>query len=182
LQRLLQGDLDRNQIKPFFANLTIGSGGVAAVLCHRSLAPNAPRLLGGVCCADTSQSHLCQGDASAGGLDMQTDSEGLLEAGVALAEKTWAAFKQDTGWDESTPARFVTHQVGAVHRRRLYQTLGLDLEKDFSTFELFGNVGSVSLPLTLAKAVEAGAVKRGDRVAMLGIGSGINCLMLAAQW
>jgi 3-oxoacyl-[acyl-carrier-protein] synthase-3 len=40
----------------------------------------------------------------------------------------------------------------------------------------------VALPATLTKAVEAGAVREGDRVGLLGIGSGLNCLMLALEW
>ena len=43
-------------------------------------------------------------------------------------------------------------------------------------------MGSVSLPATLAAATEAGAVKEGDRVALFGIGSGLNCMMLAMEW
>ena len=78
--------------------------------------------------------------------------------------------------------RFICHQVGSVHRRKLYETLGLDLSKDFSTFETLGNMGSVSLPATLAIAVQQGAIKLGDRVGLLGIGSGLNCLMLALEW
>jgi 3-oxoacyl-[acyl-carrier-protein] synthase-3 len=113
---------------------------------------------------------------------MQTDSEQLLVAGVELARDTWSAFKHETGWDESTPARFVCHQVGSVHRRKLYETLGLDLARDFSTFDWLGNTGSAALPITLARAVEAGEITAGDRVALLGIGSGINCLMLAVEW
>ena len=46
----------------------------------------------------------------------------------------------------------------------------------------FGNTGSVALPATLTAAVEAGAVKPGYRVGLLGIGSGLNCLMLALEW
>ena len=65
---------------------------------------------------------------------------------------------------------------------RWYEALGLDLARDFSTFETLGNTGSVALPATLALAAEAGAVKAGDRVALLGIGSGLNCLMLALEW
>ena len=41
--RKLPFPLDRNGIKPFFANLTIGSGAVAAVLCHESLLPVGAR-------------------------------------------------------------------------------------------------------------------------------------------
>jgi 3-oxoacyl-[acyl-carrier-protein] synthase-3 len=69
-----------------------------------------------------------------------------------------------------------------VHRRKLYETLGLDLARDFSTFETLGNTGSVALPATLALAAEAGALRTGQRVGLLGIGSGLNCLMLALEW
>jgi 3-oxoacyl-[acyl-carrier-protein] synthase-3 len=64
----------------------------------------------------------------------------------------------------------------------MYVTLGLDLAKDFSTFETLGNMGSVSLPATLAIAAQEGRVKRGDQVSLLGIGSGLNSLMLALEW
>jgi 3-oxoacyl-[acyl-carrier-protein] synthase-3 len=76
----------------------------------------------------------------------------------------------------------ITHQVSSTHRRKLYEALGLDPAKDFSTFETLGNTGSVALPATLCAAVDAGAVVEGNRVALLGIGSGLNCLMLALEW
>lgn len=184
LQHLVAGSLSRNEIKPFFANLTIGSGAVGAVLCHRSLVRGrAHRLLGGAARAATQHSELCQGDShGAEALAMQTDSEQLLIAGVELARTTWGAFAEKTGWDPATVDRFICHQVGSVHRRKLYEALGLDLAKDFSTFETLGNMGSASLPATLARAVEAGAVREGDKVGLLGIGSGLNCLMLALEW
>src|SRR5581483_10946390 len=128
--------------------------------------------------AATSYSKLCQGDAvAAGGLSMQTDSEALLLAGVEIAQETWREFKQETSWNDHDIARVVTHQVGTAHRRKLYEALGLDLAKDYSTFETLGNIGSAALPATLAAAVDAGAVKEGSRVALFGIGSGLNCMM-----
>jgi acyl-CoA:acyl-CoA alkyltransferase len=181
LRTLLDRPWTRHEIKPFFANLTIGSGAVGAIVCHRSLVKGrAHRLLGGVARAATQHSDLCQGDTyGAESLAMQTDSEQLLLAGVALASETWREFSavQDTTFD-----RFVCHQVGSVHRRKLYETLGLDLARDFSTFETLGNTGSVALPATLAAAIDAGAVSEGNRVGLLGIGSGLNCLMLALEW
>jgi len=184
ISTLLSKPLDRNAIKPFFANLTIGSGAVAAVLCHRSLVKGrAHRLLGGVARAATRFNHLCQGDThGAEALQMQTDSEALLLAGVQVARETWEDFARETSWTRETPTRTICHQVGAAHRKKLYEMLELDLAKDFSSFEHYGNVGSVSLPSTLSLAVDQGAVKEGDRVALLGIGSGINCMMLALEW
>lgn len=181
IRTLLEQPLTRNEIKPYFANLTIGSAAVAAIVCHRSLARNGGhRLLGGVARAATQHSDLCKGDTyAAESLVMQTDSEQLLVAGVTLARETWDAFTAEHGANFD---RFICHQVGSVHRRKLYETLGLDLAKDFSTFETLGNTGSVALPSTLALAIDAGAVTQGQRVGLLGIGSGLNCLMLALEW
>lgn len=183
LRTLLEQPLTRQAIKPFFANLTIGSGAVGAVVCHRDLAPGGHRVVGGAVQAATEHSELCQGDThGTESLAMQTDSESMLVAGVALAQRTWAEFTRTTGWDAMTTDRFICHQVGSTHRRRLYEALELDLAKDFSTFETLGNTGSVALPATLAAAVEAGAVQRGHKVGLLGIGSGLNCLMLGVEW
>lgn len=185
IQHLLTAPLDRNAIKPYFANLTIGSAAVAAIVCHEDLLPpGAPkhRLLAGTARAATEHSDLCQGDAAGEGLEMQTDSEQLLLAGVGVARRTWEAFEAETGWTRGTPDRFICHQVGTAHRRKLYETVGLDLGRDYSTFATLGNTGSAALPATLAAAVADGAVKGGDKVALLGIGSGINSLMLAVEW
>lgn len=184
IQILLERELNRKQIKPFFANLTIGAGAVATVVCHESLASDGHRLLGGIAMADTANNELCKGDASseAGGLEMQTDSEEMLHAGVGLAKRTWSAFKEELSWNEKSPDRVVCHQVGSAHQRLLFDTLGLAQDKDYSSYQSFGNTGSAALPITLAKAAEEGAIAGGDKVALLGIGSGLNCLMMGVEW
>ena len=88
-------------------------------------------------------------------------------------------FKTETLWNESTPDHIICHQVGRAHQRQLYNALKLDLEKDYSTFSFLGNMGSVSLPLTLAMAKEENLMKSGSKTALLGIGSGISCMMMA---
>lgn len=185
ISHLLGTPLDRNAIKPFFANLTIGSAAVAAVVCHEDALPEGAarhRLVAGSVLAATKHSELCQGDSEGDALVMETDSEQLLLAGVEVAQQTWRAFEVETGWDRSAPDRIITHQVGTMHRRKLYETLGLDLAKDFSSFEILGNTGSAALPSTLALAVQAGALQAGQKAALLGIGSGLNSLMLAVEW
>ena len=47
---------------------------------------------------------------------MDTDSEALLQAGNALAARTWQAFLSELDWERDSVERFVTHQVGAAHR------------------------------------------------------------------
>ncbi len=179
--------LTRKSIKPHFASLTIGSAGVAALLVHESLAsePHRRKLLGGVVRTDSRHHKLCQGDSTAPGTTlMQTDSEALLEAGVDLAGRTWAEMCEAFGWREPAAAvdKVVGHQVGRQHRRALFERLGLDVAKEYATFEHLGNVGSAAAPVTLAMAEEANFFAAGETVALMGIGSGLHCQMLALEW
>ena len=185
IRHLLETPLDRNAIKPFFANLTIGSAAVAAVICHEDLIPAGRpkhRLLCGSAHAETKHSELCQGDSDGDTLVMETDSEQLLLAGMDVAKATWAKFAAESGWSVGTPDRVITHQVGSAHRRKLYETLQMDAAKDFASVEFLGNTGSAALPATLALAAEQGALRAGQKAALLGIGSGLNSLMLAVEW
>jgi len=182
IARLLAvGPEARSELKRAFASLTIGAGAAACVVTRAAHAPAAPRLLGGASLAATEHVELCSGDFAAGadGPLMATDSEALLRAGCELARRTWVEFEREVGWSRADVDRIVTHQVGSAHRRLLFETLGLDPERDFPTYPTLGNVGSVSLPATLSLARDAGFVRPGDRTALLGIGSGLQCLMLA---
>lgn len=179
--------LTRKSIKDSFASLTIGSGAVAVVVADRAATGGRRRLLGGAERADTSANELCRGDAESGSAStgrplMRTGSEELMKRGCALAGRTWEALKAEVGWTNECVDRLVCHQVGSAHQRLLCETLGVDREKDFTTFADLGNMGSASLPVTLARADETGALGEGDRVALMGIGSGLNCVMLAVEW
>lgn len=179
---LAREELDRDAIKPAFASLTIGSGGAAAVLTRSDLAPDAPRLVGGALLSATEHNHLCQGDHGPGGGPlMATDSEALLVAGCDLAARTWPRFLDEVGWSADQVDRVVTHQVGTAHRRALLGAIGVDEARDHPTVEWLGNMGSVSLPATWALAHEAGELDEARRVAWLGIGSGLQCLMVGVE-
>ncbi len=183
LRQLQNPELTRKTIKPYFANLTIGAGAVSAVLCRKDLVTQScPLLTAAVVETDTSANELCQGDSAGSELEMLTDSEELLAAGIGVATRAWARFQEATGWTSNTPDRVITHQVGKAHTRELFKALNLNLDKDFTTFEKLGNVGSVSCPITLAKAIEAHAYQEGQSAALLGIGSGLSSLMLAVEW
>jgi acyl-CoA:acyl-CoA alkyltransferase len=178
---LLEEPHTRKSIKPYFANLTIGSGAVACMLTHEDLAPNAPRFIGGVVESDSSHNHLCQGDADGADLIMTTESELLLQAGLQVAGRCWKRFLQHTGWVTEAIRMTVCHQVGRAHQKQLLESLGIPEELDFVTYPETGNVGSVSLPLTLERALGSGKLQRGDKVALLGIGSGLSSIMAGVE-
>ena len=179
--------LTRKDMKREFASLTIGSGSAAIVLCDRKLSRTNNRLLGGTFQADTSSHELCAGGSEheTYGDDrprMQTDAEALLHAGVELAGKTWEECKKSLGWRNSDVNKTITHQVGRAHQRLLFERLGLDPAIDYATVETMGNTGAAALPTAMAIGIENGHLEPGDNVALLGIGSGLNSVMLGIAW
>jgi len=172
--------LTRDSVKNSIASLTIGSASAAIVLCDEDLSRTENRLTTAMVRCDTSRHGLCQSR----GLEtfMQTESEELMRQGIAAGEETFQRFLAAAGWDPDDIDRTFCHQVGVAHRKLLFETLRLDPEIDFATVETLGNTGAAALPVTMAIGVEQGRLRAGDRVAMLGIGSGINCLMLGVEW
>ncbi|MGV8121060.1 MAG: 3-oxoacyl-ACP synthase III [Candidatus Xenobiia bacterium LiM19] len=170
------------------ATLTGGSGAVALLLTDGSYsALKSRRLVGGVACAAPEFHHLCRWgveeiDTLNYTISMYTDSTAVLKHGVELGKKTWDYFLCELGWKPSDVDRTICHQVGSSHQDTILKTLGIPLEKDFVTFPYLGNIGTVSLPITAAIAEERGVLSRGDLVSFLGIGSGLNCMMMGWEW
>lgn len=176
-------NLNRKSIKPAFASLTIGSGSMGLFMTRSTQDNNEIRLVNGAWHANTMYSNLCHGGQRGGDATlMETNSEELLHRGVETAEITWKKFSANKGWSAVDIDRFFCHQVGLAHAKLLFDKLELSSEKNFETLEILGNVGSVSAPITMALAIENGAFQPGQKGALLGIGSGINCLMLGVEW
>lgn len=195
-REIVEESLDRLHANPVmeqfvssFATLTGGSGAVAVVLTRADAALGGlgARLLGGMMQTAPEHHGLCRwGVETLGGHAlrqvMTTDAVSVMRHGVELGKRTWEAFLAETGWCTAEVDKVICHQVGSANQKAILATLGVPESKDFQTFPFLGNIGTVSLPLTAALAAERGFLQRGDRVAFLGIGSGLNCLMLAVEW
>ena len=179
--------LTRAEIKPAMASLTIGSASCAILLVDEELSRTGNRLRSAHFRANTRFHDLCQSgqdEAVESGMQplMDTDAERLLQEGVQVGRENFERFLAELGWDVTDIDKTFCHQVGAAHRKLMLDSFGLRAAADFTTFEWLGNTGSVALPVTLGVGLQRGHVEEGDQLALLGIGSGINCLMLAAQW
>lgn len=179
--------LTREQVKLAVASLTIGSASAAVLLVDRELSRTGHRLIGAEVGAYTAHHRLCHSGADEAAADgmrplMTTDSEALLMAGIAAGKATFAGFLREVGWQPAELSQTICHQVGSAHRKLMLSELGLDAQRDFATFPTLGNTGAAALPSALALAEEAGRLRSGDRVALLGIGSGINVVMAGVEW
>ncbi|TWU43752.1 3-oxoacyl-[acyl-carrier-protein] synthase 3 [Novipirellula aureliae] len=184
--------LTRKSVKPAFASLTIGSGSCAWLLVHRDLSssnkqtPSSTLIETAVAEARTEFNDLCRSDQDSAGSGMQplmdTDSERLMAEGIATGVAGLERLLSESGLSRGDFDRTVCHQVGSRHRVEMLKAMGFSIENDSATFAKLGNTGSVALPLTLAAAAARGELVAGNQVAMLGIGSGINSVMLSAKW
>lgn len=180
--------------KQCFATLTGGAAAAAVVVCDARLSDGRRRLVGA--CERTAPAHadlcvwgvepsLAQGASEPERLAarrefMRTDAAAVFEHGLALGRATWAEFLPALGWDRVD--RTICHQVGAKHRQALLGALGLTEAQDFASFPWLGNTGSAALPVTLALAQQRGVLEPGQRVGLLGIGSGLACAMIGVEW
>jgi 3-oxoacyl-[acyl-carrier-protein] synthase-3 len=175
--------------KTSLATLTGGSGAVAVLLTDGSFSRESRRRLIAGAVQTAPQFHgLCRwGIETVGSLSQFaqftcTDSAAVLRHGVELGSRTWEAFLRKVGWVKDQIDKVICHQVGSGHQETILKSLGIDEAKEFFTYPYLGNIGTVSLPLTAALAEDREFLRPGDRVAFLGIGSGLNCLMLGLEW
>lgn len=178
IARLADPACDRQVFRESFATLTLGSGAAAMLLSRAELVEGGHPFRGFISRAATQHHALCRGQVD----DMRTDTRRLLAAGIVLARDAYKEAVEAFDLSNEAVAMFVMHQVSKVHARQVVETLGLDPDKVPLLYPRFGNIGPAGMVITLSKAVEAGRLATGDRVALMGVGSGLNAAMADLRW
>ena len=178
LERMALPGVTADDFRNEMAALTLGCGAAAMVMARTELVPDAPRYRGGVTRSATEWNQLCRGNLDR----MVTDTRMLLIEGIKLAQKTFVAAREALGWAVDELDQFVIHQVSQPHTAAFIKNFGIDPKKVMTIFGEHGNIGPASVPIVLSKLKELGRLKKGDRIALLGIGSGLNCSMAEVVW
>ncbi len=176
--RLAAPEAGIHTFKDHLATLTLGSCAVAWVLTSARVAQSRHQLLTGTTLSAAEHHGLCHGDASG----MVTDSVTLLREGVALAGRTWAEFADLSGWSPQSVSTAALHQVGKANHEAVLRQLGLPEASAPQVFPWLGNVGACGVAATATLSRDQGRLRAGDTMALLGIGSGLNCAMFGVQW
>ncbi|NNH52390.1 ketoacyl-ACP synthase III [Promicromonospora citrea] len=92
--------------------------------------------------------------------------EALGRAGVALEDVALVA----------------VHQVAVGYLADVHEALGVPADRTIVTVADHGNVASATLPLQLVRAQEAGRLRRGDVVLLLGLAGGISMGAMVVRW
>lgn len=179
IARLQSPQASMQMFRDNFATLTLGSGAVAMLLCHRELSRAGHRVNGSVSLAATEYNRLCVGQAD----HMVTDASALMAAGSKLAAATsQLASRIFDHWNDDDIAVYAPHQVSARNTMVMARALGITYDKLYLNFPILGNIGAAAVPITLAMSVEDRRLCPGQQAGLLAIGSGINCTMMSVAW
>ena len=179
LERLRRSDITEEQFRNEMATLTLGSGAAAMVLARAELAPGAPRY---------KRRRHPRGDRVERAVPRQPRPHGHRHPHAA--DRRHEARAEDlrraprsrwAGWSRSSTSSSSTRSARCTPQAFI-QAFGIDPKKVLTIFGEHGNIGPASVPIVLSKLRELGRLKKGDRVALLGIGSGLNCSMAEVVW
>ncbi|MBI1851077.1 MAG: 3-oxoacyl-ACP synthase III [Planctomycetes bacterium] len=182
-------ELTREGLLKLLPTLTLGSGAVAYVLCHESIASNGHRLVGGVGRAGSQFHDLCSGNGdfcfqqpADNDPIMTTSAKELISSAAQVGGRTWTEASAALGWSNADIDHVFCHQVGKPINDAFYREIGVDNSKEFTIYEEFGNQTSAALPIAVGRGVEALQIHAGEKLLLLGFGSGINSLFAGVEW
>ncbi|HEX7593880.1 MAG TPA: 3-oxoacyl-[acyl-carrier-protein] synthase III C-terminal domain-containing protein, partial [Anaerolineae bacterium] len=89
---------------------------------------------------------------------------------------------EQAGWALDQIDLFIPHQANVRIIDSAAKALKLPPEKVFVNLERYGNTSAASIPIALCEAIEAGKVKPGDHLVMVGFGAGLTWAACAIQW
>lgn len=158
--------------------LIIGLGVVVMVMVCVELVLDVLCYKGGVICLVIEWNQLCLGNLDCMVIDICL----LLIEGIKLVQKIFSVVKIVFGWVVEELDQFVIYQVSQLYIVVFIKNFGIDLKKVMIIFGEYGNIGLVLVLIVLSKFKQLGKLKKGDCIVFLGIGLGLNCLMVEVVW
>ena len=180
---LKEDDCSSETFLKYLAMLTIGSGSVAVLLAHEDVAKNNAYINETVSMTDTTNGNNQLCFAFCDHSQMIADAHGILVNGMPLVVKTWEKAAQIIpDWSDDNIDLYIPHQTSTRQIREVAKKLNVNRDKIHVVLGKYGNAISAALPITLVDAYEQGRIESGDHVALMGVGSGLNCMIMSTKW
>jgi 3-oxoacyl-[acyl-carrier-protein] synthase III len=162
------------------ASLTLGDGSMAVLVCSPSFSAEAPLRLRAFSRTTLSKYAECC-ILPSGDHPMVTDSHALFEGALAHFPSMVNNLLEDIQWSIDDVDVIIPHQASMKIIKKAMAAIGSSMEKCGISIDRYGNMGAVSVPFTLKQVLEERALKEGDRIVVLGFGSGLSFSMMALQ-
>ncbi|MBN1680367.1 MAG: ketoacyl-ACP synthase III [Anaerolineae bacterium] len=110
------------------------------------------------------------------------DGKGVYRFATRIIGDSIKQALQQIGLEPADLSLVIPHQANQRIMDYVSKTLKIAPEKVYSNVANYGNTSAASIPLALAEAVEAGRVRPGDLIAMVGFGGGLTWAATIIEW
>ena len=105
---------------------------------------------------------------------LSADGAALKQTFVDLAPSVVCLLRRESGMSFDAFDRILIHQATLPYLEEMLEVAGIPSDRVEVTVPTLGNMAAASLPVAFARAIERGAISRGDNVLWLGLASGIS--------
>jgi len=119
--------------------------------------------------------------AEVGGF-LQMDGKEVFRKAVRIMVDSATKSMQHAGVTADDIALVVPHQANIRIIQASLDRLGMSIDKTALVLHRTGNTSAASIPLALADALDAGRVKKGDLVLLVGFGAGMTSASAVLRW
>jgi len=177
---------DLPHLKRAMASLTLGDAGAALLM---SASEDKSGLYLQKFMTEGSQWGLCT--IKGGGSMFPHDSsknyfEGktaeLKDAMIDHCKSFVDAALEQSEWEIDEIDHVITHQVSKQIFNVIAENTGLERNKIIQTFENYGNTAAASIPLAITEGLKSSKIKKGDKVAIIGLAAGLSVSVQMLIW
>lgn len=112
-----------------------------------------------------------------------TKNQGVTRKAFAILPETAHALLQKNGLAPTDVTWVITHQPGHNALLKWHEMLGVPMEKNLNTFNLYGNMSAANIPVTLDHYLYVDPrIKRGDVILAFTAGAGIHCVATLIEY
>jgi 3-oxoacyl-[acyl-carrier-protein] synthase-3 len=113
---------------------------------------------------------------------IQMEGKEVFRRAVRIMVDSATKSMQHAGVTADDIALVVPHQANIRIIEAACDRLGIPMERAATVLHYTGNTSSASIPLAMVDALDAGRVKRGDLVLLVGFGAGMTAASALLQW
>ena len=89
---------------------------------------------------------------------------------------------EETGWKLSEIDHFFMHHVSKKTFEIVAGGLGVGSKKFYNVIEDHGNMAAASIPYAMSEACKSNKLKKGDKIMLIGLASGISISIQLIIW
>lgn len=113
---------------------------------------------------------------------MHQDGRKVFRWAVGKVSQYVQQLIKDTGLTPDDIDWFIPHSANTRIIDALAKAAGIPLEKTLESVSVYGNTSSASIPLAMHRGLDAGKLKKGDKILVMGFGGGLSYAGMIFTW